>query len=155
MLQAIQRFFEASIEKPAHAHGGSAAEHAYQLATAALLIEMTRADHNVQQAERDAVTTAIRRTFELSVAEIDELVELAELEATEATSLYEFTSLINTHFEPDEKHRIIEQLWHVAFADGEIDKYEEHLVRQVAELIHVPHREFIQAKHRVKALHGK
>ena len=155
MLGAIQRFFEANIEKPAHARSGSAAEHehAYQLATAALLIEMTQADRSVQPVERDAVSAAIRRAFDLSPAETDELVRLAELEAKEATSLYEFTSLINAHFKPEEKHRIVEHLWHVAFADGAIDKYEEHLVRQVAELIHVPHREFIQAKLRVKALH--
>lgn len=126
------------------------AEPAYQLATAALLVEMARADYDVKQEERLSVTAAIQKAFGLSATETDELVRLAELEAEHATSLYEFTSLINTHFSAEQKRRVVELLWRVAFADGHLDKYEEHLVRKVADLIYVPHRTFIQAKHHVK-----
>jgi len=64
-------------------------------------------------------------------------------------SLYQFTGLINQHFTPEQKVRVVEMLWQVAYADGHLDPYEEALVRKIADLIHVPHRQFIQAKHRV------
>ena len=62
--------------------------------------------------------------------------------------------LINRHFSQEEKNHIVELLWEVAYADGELDKYEEHLVRKLADLIYVPHRSFIRAKHRAKARLG-
>ena len=91
-----------------------------------------------------------RRFFSLTEAETRELADLAEREVEEAVSLYQFTGLINQHFLPKEKVRIVEMLWQVVFADGIIACYEEAMVRKIADLIHVPHRDFIQAKHRVE-----
>ena len=154
MLKTIQQFFESHIGTPAADTREQHREHGYQLATAALLIEMTRADYEVQSQERDAVTDAVRRAFDLSAQETEELVQLAESEADRATSLYEFTRLINTHFSPQEKIHLVELMWQVAFSDGDLDKYEEHLVRKVADLIYVSHRDFIRAKHRAQKRFG-
>lgn len=149
MLEAIRRFFEERL-----AAGGEAAEtsrHRLQLATAALLMEVARADQGVHEQEIIAVERAIGRTFQLPKPEVDELVRLAKREAREATSDYAFTSLINQGFEYADKVALVEMLWEVAYADGDLDKYEEHLIRRVAELIYVPHQEFIAAKLRVAA----
>ena len=86
--------------------------------------------------------------FELDPAASARLYREAERHADDATSLYEFTRLINDHFELTEKENLVELLWFVAFADGALDKYEEHLVRRVADLVHVSHGAFIRAKHR-------
>jgi uncharacterized tellurite resistance protein B-like protein len=94
---------------------------------------------------------ALQRRFSLSSAETEELAKLAEQEAGDAVSLYQFTALINRHFAASDKVRVIEMLWQVAYADGKLDRYEEALVRKIAELIHVPHRDFIQAKLRVQS----
>lgn len=149
MLKRIQSFFNAHIETAALS--GQRDEHALRLATAALLFEVTRADFEIHQAERQAIEKSVRKAFSLNDRETRELVELAEREVEEAVSLYQFTGLINQHFSPREKVRVLEMLWHVAFVDGHLDRYEEGLVRKVAELIHVPHREYIQARHRVEA----
>ena len=146
MLDSIKRFFDANVTAATQASNPADQERAYQLATAALLIEMTRADHDVKSAERSAVTQAVQRAFGLDTSQTEELVALAEQEADAATSLYEFTRLINRHFDAKQKEHIVELLWHVALADGEIDKYEDHLVRKVADLIYVPHLSFIRAK---------
>lgn len=151
MFASIKRFFDANVTAAIEANSPAEKEHAYQLATAALLVEMTRADYDVKGIERDAVAVAVQRAFELDSSETEELLALAEEEADQATSLYEFTRLINDHFDPEQKQHFVELLWHVAVADGEIDKYEEHLVRKVADLIHVPHRSYIRAKHRAIA----
>lgn len=147
MLDTIRRFFDANLTAAGKAASAAEQKHAYQLAAAALLIEVTRADYEVKGIEREAVTRALTDAFELDDSETRELVTLAERQADDATSLYEFTRLINDHFDAHQKQYFIELLWHVALADGEIDKYEEHLVRKVAELIHVPHLEYIRAKH--------
>ena len=147
MLRTIKRFFDANLTAAAEAGNPADQEHAYQLATAALLIEMTRADHEVKGIERDAVARALGRAFELDKAETEELLTLGEQQADDATSLYEFTRLINRHFDAGQKEHFVELLWHVALADGEVDKYEDHLVRTVADLIHVPHISYIRAKH--------
>jgi len=147
MFTSIKRFFDANLTAATQASNPVDQERAYQLATAALLIEMTRADHDVKSVERRAVTQAVQRAFELDASQTEELLALAEVEADTATSLYEFTRLINRHFDAKQKEHIVELLWHVALADGEIDKYEDHLVRKVADLIYVPHMAFIRAKH--------
>jgi uncharacterized tellurite resistance protein B-like protein len=148
MLKAIQDFFRDQIDPGQQA---DQREHRLQLATAALLFEMMRADHAEKPEEHAAMRRALQRRFSLSSAETEELAKLAEQEAGDAVSLYQFTALINRHFAASDKVRVIEMLWQVAYADGKLDRYEEALVRKIAELIHVPHRDFIQAKLRVQS----
>lgn len=147
MLRAIQEFFQTRIE-PDFQSGPD--EHGLHLATAALLFEMLRADDHEHPEERAALQQVLRNRFDLSVDETRELAELADREATEAASLYQFTGLINEHFTPEQKVSVVEMLWQVAYADGRLDPYEEALVRKIADLIYVPHRDFIRAKHRVQ-----
>ncbi len=124
------------------------AEHRHQLdlAAAALMIEMTRADYVVGSEEQQVLKQILGDALELGETEITELLELAGQRADRATSLYEFTRLINDHYSAEEKLTLIECMWRVAYADGDLDKYEERLIRQVSDLIHVPHRAFISAK---------
>jgi uncharacterized tellurite resistance protein B-like protein len=146
VLRAIQDFFRSNIEPDTQAGPD---QHGLQLATAALMFEMLRADDDEHPEERNTLEQALKKCFALSETETRQLAELAEREATESVSLYQFTGLINGHFSPAEKIRVVEMLWQVAYADARLDRYEEALVRKIAELIHVPHREFMRAKHRV------
>ena len=151
MIRAFQRLFESTITAAARAPKAEEREHGYQLATAALLVEMMRADYEVQPEERDAVLRALGVAFgDLSPDETRDLLARAEERADDATSLYEFTQHINRHFDHEQKARVVELLWRVAYADGDLDKYEEHLVRRIADLIHVPHSVFIRMKHRAR-----
>jgi uncharacterized tellurite resistance protein B-like protein len=146
VLKAIRDFYDRHVAGSLDDTDDEGREHAYRLATAALLMEISRADHDIKQVEREAVVGAVQRVFGLDAAETRMLVDLAEEEANEATSLYEFTRLINANFDAGQKQHVVEMLWQVAFADGHADKYEVHLVRRIADLIHVPHRGFIRAK---------
>lgn len=147
MLRAIQEFFQARIE-PDSAAGPD--QHGLRLASAALLFEMLRADNNDHPQERRVIERTLSEQFGLSGEETRALAELADREAAEAVSLYQFTGLINAHFSPEQKVQVVEMLWQVALADDHVDPYEEALVRKIAELIYVPHRDFIRAKHRVQ-----
>jgi uncharacterized tellurite resistance protein B-like protein len=145
VLAAIQEFFRLKIE-PDMTAGPD--RHGLQLAAAALLFEVLRADDDEHPDERAMLEQALRKAFSLSDRETSELAELADCEAAESVSLFQFTGLINQHFSAEEKVQLAEMLWQVAYADGRLDPYEEATVRKIAELLHVPHRDFIRAKHR-------
>lgn len=149
MLRTIQQFFESQIQ-PASASGDQSAEHALQLATAALLIEVTRADFKVEDAERGAAVEAVQRVFTLSREETEEILRLAEEKTEESLSLYEFTHLVDRSFPMEKKKYIVELLWRVALSDAELEKHEEYTIRKIAKLLHVYHEDFIDAKIKAK-----
>jgi uncharacterized tellurite resistance protein B-like protein len=150
MIRRIQRFFTDHIQSRVH-EGQKSDEQALRLATAALLIEVTRADFHVEQSERRAVVSAVQGLFGLSRQETDELVAMAEEEVDDSVSLFQFTQLVDKEFSQQQKAEVIEMMWRVAFADLNKDHYEEYLVRKVADLLHVPHSTFIRARHTVEA----
>ncbi len=147
MLDRIQSFFKLRIDGP---DSGGHDEKALQLATAALLFEMLHADYQAAAEEKTVLETAVRDVFSLSDSETHELMALAEQAVKESVSLHPFTARINESFSAPEKVRLVEMLWQVAFADGHLHSYEEGLVRKIAELLYVPHRDFIRARHRVE-----
>ena len=116
------------------------------LACAALLMEVARADHEVDPRETEATLAAIRSVLGVEESAIAELMGAAETEVTEGTSMFPHTRLINDRCTREQKCDILKAMWLVAFADGNIDRYEEHLIRRGAGLIHVDHSDFIHAK---------
>ena len=132
--------------------GGAAAgtaEVGSNLAVAALLLEVLLADYDVAPAERQQVMVSVSALLGLDAEQTRALVEEAERHLDKSHDLYQFTSQINRTFSEAEKVRLLEALWRVANADQIVHKYEEHLVRRVADLLHVPHSGFIAAKLRV------
>jgi len=129
--------------------GAKPAEAGPNLAIAALLLEVLRADYAVAPAERQQVMASVAALLGLGPEETQALVEEAERQIDQSHDLYQFTSQINRAFSEAEKVRLVEALWRVADADLTVHKYEEHLIRRVADLLHVPHSSFIAAKLRV------
>ena len=120
------------------------------LITAALMIEVMQEDFSLDEREQQAFISVLKQSFDLEKNEVIELEELAHAKVEEATSLYEFTRQINDNFSAGEKLELIQNMWRVAFADGEIDRYEDGVIRRVAELIYVAHSDFIRMKLEVK-----
>lgn len=149
MIEQFKRFFENYLQSDQD-KDQAGATHRLQLTTAALLLEMTQADGNVNANEQAAVSRALRKTFQLSDAETDALIQLAAQEAHDATCYHAFTRLINEHYTRAQKIQLVELLWEVAYADADMEMYEEHLVRKLADLLYIPHIEFINAKLRVQ-----
>ena len=127
-------------------------EHALQLATATLLIEICRADFREQKVEQERMRDLLQQQFSLQDGELDELMQQAREKADALVSLQHITRLLNENFDQDTKIRVIEMMWQLVYADGVKDHYEEHLMRQVAELLYVPHAAFIQARHKAEEI---
>lgn len=152
MLRALHQFFDTWLSPDAT--GAQDPEQSVRLATAALLVEMARMDETIAASERDRIGTALQKLFNLTPEQSAALQQPAQQAASAATSYHEFTALLNQHFDAAQKIRVIEYLWEVAYADCQLDKYEEHFVRKIADLLYVSHSDFIAAKLRVLARRG-
>jgi uncharacterized tellurite resistance protein B-like protein len=147
VLKSIREFFENNL---AASGGGERSAHTIELATAALLIEVVRADEGVSADERRAVEAAVREKFGLSGDEAEALVRLAEEGVAQANDLFQFTSLVNREFTQEQKVRVVELMWRAALADARISAHEQHALRKIADLLHVTHGDYIAAKTRAQ-----
>jgi uncharacterized tellurite resistance protein B-like protein len=149
VLNKISRFIERHLQ-PGDASPTLSA-HQKQLAVAALLVEVAMADHQFSDQELDSLSHSLQQKYLLSPNEVSDLISLAKSESNHATSLHQFTQIINQYCDNTEKFNLVKAMWEMAFADGNLDKYEDYLIRKVADLIYLPHAEFIRAKSQVKA----
>ncbi len=119
------------------------------LASAALLLEVSRADFDIQDEELESIANSLIARFDFSKQEADSLIELARTEQDSHVSIHPFVKIINDRCSADEKKLLLENLWRVAYADGKLDKYEEYQLRKIADLLYIPHSIFIQTKLKV------
>ena len=125
---------------------GEVEHRALELACAALMFEVARADFTVETTEQDAVTSLLTAQFNLGADEVSTITEAAVEQADAATCLFEFTRTLNELASAEQKRDLLAMMWRVAMADNEISRYEEHVIRKVAALLYVPHGDFIAAK---------
>ena len=119
------------------------------LAVAVLLVEMARADHELDDVEEREIRRQLETGFGLAASEAGSLLERAHATVEESVSLHEFTRALHTGMDYDEKLRVVEMLWRVALADNDLDKYEDYLVGKVADLLYVSRGDVIRLRQRV------
>ncbi len=122
-----------------------------ELASAALLIEVARADFEITPEELARLIDLLATTFDMSPADVERVTQQANDPVENAVSLLDFTRVINDHCSPEQRNELVGLMWDVAAADGDLSKYEDHLIRRVADLLYVPHQEFIRLKHQALA----
>ena len=121
-------------------------DRALELACAALMFEVARADFAIEEAEQQAMRALLITQFALTPEEITAVTEKASEQVDAATCLFEFTRTLNDLASIEQKRALLAMMWRVAMADNELSRYEEHLIRKVADLLYVPHSDFITAK---------
>ena len=149
MLRTLSDLFDA-LKAPRRDADPATREHTLQLATAVLLVEVMRADTEHRDTEKPVVLAALREKFALAEDELARLYELAEARSIEAHDLHSFTARLNAAFDEPQRVRMLELLWRVAWADGHVDAHENHLMRRLADLLHVRRADAIGAKLRAE-----
>jgi len=144
MLTKIKLFFEQSFV--IETVSPQQQRHSLNLSVAAIMLEMVISDNQIKPAELEQLQQLLEQQLDLDDSEIAQVTQLAEQELSDSTDYYQFTAMINQHFGRAQKLEIIKGLWQIAYADGEIDRFEEHYLRKVAALLHLPHSDFIKAK---------
>ena len=150
MIESIKHFFELKLSSSNETEESESTLSRIDLASAALLVEVMNSDHELDEREQQEFMEVLQKTYGIEESEMEELSQLATDKATEATSLYEFTRLINDNFDYEQKVMLIENMWRIAFSDKHLDKYEDNLIRKVSDLIYVSHSDFIKTKLKVR-----
>ena len=116
------------------------------LSAIALLLEVSLADEIMDISEVETLKDVLLKEFDVDQTKIDDLISNAKKNQNSSTSLYEFTRKINDDYKFEDKKNLILSMWKIAFADGNIDKYEEYVIRKVSDLIYISHPDFIESK---------
>lgn len=148
-MRVLKNFLD-NLVSPSRTPSPEESARSLRVATAVLLVEVMRADPDVGTHEREVVTSALNVKFGLDLSEVEELLAEAHRQSGQANDYFRFTSLINEQCQHDDKVRMIEQMWRVAYADSDLDANENHVIAKVAGLLHVTHGEYIAAKLRAK-----
>ncbi len=151
MIDLVKKFFGKGTE------GGSGDKqrekpHDIRIATCALLLEMASIDGEFTQSERERIMAILKKDYHLSDEHADALVEASTEELKQSIDYWQFTNLINQNYSMEEKIRIIEMVWKIAYTDGKLDKHEDYLVHKLAKLLRLTHKQLIDAK--LKIIHG-
>jgi uncharacterized tellurite resistance protein B-like protein len=117
-----------------------------QVATCVLLLEMAHADDEFQDMEGLLIRDLLQQKFELSAEYAAELLEFAQQQRQESLDLFQFARQINADFSVEEKEEVMEVIWRIVYADGVLDQHEDYLVRKIATLLRLSHRQMIAAK---------
>ncbi len=142
MIKSIQHFFLQSLQQQPEIKS----DDKLHLAAAALMIELIYIDENVTKTERTKLVHLLEKIWHIDKEQIDTLVKMAEKEVDSAHDLYQFTRLINDNYTYDLKCQLIGSLWQLAYADDDLNKYEESMIRKMADLLYVTHADFIRTK---------
>ncbi len=140
---SLKKLFERAFVSAPSDHAGAPDA---QLAATVLLVEIARADHDLADSERAMVEQGVTQVFALNKAAAGELVTHGEHVQATSTSMQPYLSAVNEHCTRDQKRALLEALWAVAWADGQLDAHEEHMLRRISDLLFLAHADFIQAK---------
>lgn len=151
MIDLVKTFFgRVTNDGPADQEGEKS--HDVRIATCALFLEMSHIDGEFSESEREHIVSILKKDYQLSDEYAVALLEASHEELKGSIDLWRFTNLINQNYSRDEKLRIIEMIWRIAYTDGELDKHEDYLVHKLAKLLRLTHKELIEAKLKAKQL---
>jgi uncharacterized tellurite resistance protein B-like protein len=154
MFDYLRKILSADINLDTSATSGSVerVDHQKQLqvASAALLIEMARADGVFSVEEREQVISSLQDQFGLEVEYVNDLIELSSTQLSDSISLYEFSSIINEHFSNDDKLELLKNLWRLIYTDKKLDRYEDRLIKIIGGMINIEHKQIINTKMSVR-----
>jgi len=149
MIDLLKKVF-GKVTKDSATDNEQDSSHDIRIATCALLLEMSHIDGEFSEPERGNIIAILKKDYHLSDEYATRLLEASKQELKASTDLWQFTNLINQNYSCQEKIDIIETIWKIAYTDGKLDKHEDYLVHKLAKLLHVSHKQLIEAKLKVK-----
>lgn len=141
MISNIQNWFKQQLTTDENTN-----QHTVELATAVLLYEVMRADHKFEQAEQKTYRQQLEKHFSLTESELESLCLLSQQQAEDSAGFQQFTTIINDLYDASERRAVLDSLWSVAYSDHELSPDEDYTIRKIADLLYIPHSQFIQSK---------
>jgi uncharacterized tellurite resistance protein B-like protein len=150
MLDGLRQFI-ADVVSPTALADRAFDDTGYRLAATALLVHVISIDGEPSEAEKRKLHSLIESRFGLDRGTADHLIASATLVEGEAVDLYHFTSVIMRSVDEEGRRRIVEMMWELVYADGQVSEFEDNVVWRAADLLGVASRDRIDLKHRVAA----
>lgn len=147
MFDKIKTFFDTTINN----NDQPLSQEKIHLASAALMVEVATIDQKFDDSELVAFKKILVEHYHVDGAELDSVADRAQQQSQNSTSIYQFTQLLNENCDYQDKYKLVRSMWTIAYADGDLDKYEEYIIRKTSELLHLSHSDFIRAKHEVRS----
>lgn len=120
-------------------------DNSIQKSICSLMIEVAYADNELDESELKAMANSLSK-LDIKEEEIQEIVDATLAKSKESISFYEHTRILNDQLDYDQKKDVLNSVWSIAFADGQMNKHEEHLIRRIADLLYLNHKDFINSK---------
>lgn len=151
MIDLLEKIFGKNAEPHRKDHP-KASDHDILVATGALLLEMAHMDGRFSEAEQDSILSILKKEHGLEAQAATALLEACRQARKGNVDLWPFTNLINQNYSREEKRRVIETVWKVAYADGKLDMHEDYFMHKLSNLLRLTHKELIESK--LKVLHA-
>ncbi|MDY6971822.1 MAG: TerB family tellurite resistance protein [Thermodesulfobacteriota bacterium] len=151
MIDLVKKYFSGRTKGIPFDQEKGTHHHNIQIATCALLLEMSGIDGEFSGVERDSIISILKRDYGLSDENAEALIESSNEELKGSVDLWQFTNLINQNYSEEEKISVIEAVWRIVYADGKLAEHEDYLVHKLANLLRLTHKQLIDAKLRVRA----
>ena len=148
MLDRLRQFI-AEVASPLTQDNRPFSETDYRLAATALLIHVVSLDGEPSEVEKRKLHTVLETRFQLDAPTVTQLIAEATLVEGEAVDLYHFTSVIMRSVDEEGRKRIVEMMWELVYADGNVSEFEDNVMWRAADLLGVSSRDRIQLKHRI------
>jgi uncharacterized tellurite resistance protein B-like protein len=148
MLDGLRQFI-ADIVSPSEHEERAFDDTGYRLAATALLVHVVSLDGEPTEVEKRKLHSLIESSFKLDHGTADRLIASATKVEGEAVDLYHFTSVIMRSVNEEGRLRIIEMMWELVYADGQVSEFEDNVVWRAADLLGISSRDRIDLKHRV------
>jgi len=149
MFENLKKILSNEVSEPSETETANKSDHykkQLQIATAAIFIEMAKADGVISDDERDLIIQSLKKRFSLNEQDINELIELSKAKLDESISLYEFSNTINKHFTNDDKMELLKNLWRMIYTDEKLNRYEDQLIKLIGGMLQMEHKRIINAK---------
>ena len=150
MVSFLKKFF--SENKQAEDVAQADPETKIRVATCAVLVEMANSDNEFSENERDRIIEVLKNRFNLRSDEAGELIEIAEEELRGSIDIYSFTNTIKQNYSVDERIKVLEEIWRIVYADGELSAHEDSLAHKLSFLLGLTHKQLIDAKLKVRKI---
>jgi len=149
MFEYLKKILSNESSEPLKEENAGKSDHhekQLQIATAAIFIEMAKADGEFSDDEREHVMKSLKKRFGLEDEYVHDLIELSKTELQDSVSLYEFSGVINKNFTFEDKFELLKNLWRLIYTDKTLDKYEDHLIKMIGGMLQMEHQKIINAK---------
>lgn len=151
MLDRLREIFSSGAREHADSLEFADETEIVPLAAALVLLEVAWADHTLEEKELDLIRNSLIALYGIDSETAESVLDRAQSERTKNTSMYPFTRQLNDHLSIEERKNLLVHLWRMNSFDGSPFHYEEGVIRKTAELLHLRHSEFIQAKLEAKS----